>query len=446
MIAEVILPQKVHELKRKGDNGMANVLLISTFEGGYQPLTLATATTPLLEAGMSVSVLDTYVDGIREDLLATPDLVAISIPLFDSLHPGLEIAKRVREVNPKAHITFFGQYATINSARLIGTYGDSCVSGEWEEALSGLARQLSGEKESAAPGLVSVNDLKPGHAVHPYRPRKHFRVPARHLLPPLHKYPQPQVERLTGSKQIVGSTEITRGCHHTCLYCAVFAAYDGKVLLIPEEIVVEDVRQCVEGGMTHLTFIDADFFNAKYHGIKVLRKLHQEFPDLTYDFTTRVDHLLENQETIREMSDLGVRFITSALEFPSEEVLNVLVKEISLDEVRQAIRFLRTTNIKLNPTFILFNPWIRLEDLVAFHTFVDENDLDTIIDPIQYETRLHLYKGSPLLQIPSVQQLDLTEQEFHMDWKHPDTRVDALYEQTVTPPQPGVFKRCCLKC
>src|SRR2546430_2076914 len=101
---------------------MTKTLLISTFEGGFQPMTTASAATHFLDAGMDVTVLDTYVDGVREELFIDPDLVAISIPLFDALHPGIEVAQRVRKLNPRAHVTFFGPYATINAYRLTGKY------------------------------------------------------------------------------------------------------------------------------------------------------------------------------------------------------------------------------------------------------------------------------------------------------------------------------------
>lgn len=423
-----------------------NILLISTFEGGFQPNTVATAATPLIKDGFHVSVLDTYVEGIQEDCFSSADLVAISIPLFDAVHSGVEVAKLVRKINPNAHITFFGQHATIHANRLAGKYSDSCICGEWEKPLVCLARHLSGDAQSEIPGVLFAEQAKKGEYVHPFMSRDHFDVPSRHLLPPLYKYPQKQIDKILGSPQIVGSTEIARGCHHKCLYCSVYAAYGGKVILISEEIVLKDVQQLVEGGMTHLTFIDADFFNAKYHGIKILRKLHSEFPHLTYDFTTRVDHILENKETLREMKELGVKFITSALEFPSDEVLDAVAKETSVSDIEEAISYLREIGIKLNPTFIMFNPWTKLEDLSAFRAFVAENQLEDIIDPIQYETRLYLYKGSPLLSRSSIQTLELIEYEFHYEWKHPDPQMDELYYKILSPQEEGVFKRCCLKC
>jgi radical SAM superfamily enzyme YgiQ (UPF0313 family) len=443
---------------------MPDVLLVSTFEGGFQPLSVASATRHLLDASIDVGVLDTYVDGVDDRRLGEASLVAVAIPLFDSIRPGIEIARRVRSANPKAHVTFFGQYATISPKLLAGKYCDSTIVGEWDGPLTALASRTVGNELRAdttldVPGLFYPR-AAPAAVPAPYFPLKksaadasrtegngsYFRVPARHLLPGLDKYPQPQVDKLCGEPKVVGGTEITRGCHHACSYCSVVAAYGRRVLVVPEDVVVEDVRNLVRAGMTHLTFQDAEFINAKHHGIRILRRLHAEFPDLTYDLTTRMDHVLENQDVIREMAELGVKFITSALEFPSQRMLDAIEKDLTVEQISEGIQFLRTTSIKLNPTFIMFNPWSGLEDMIGFRQFVEDNELDTVIDPIQYETRLNIYKGSPLLQSEFIRSLELTEQEFHHDWKHPDPRVDELYAQSVTPPQEGIFKRCCLKC
>jgi radical SAM superfamily enzyme YgiQ (UPF0313 family) len=226
----------------------------------------------------------------------------------------------------------------------------------------------------------------------------------------------------------------------------VFATYGAKVLMVPEEIVVADVRQLMDDGMTHLTFVDAEFFNSRHAGMRMLRRLHAEFPDLTYDLTTRVDHLRDNPEYVDEMAGLGVRVVTSALEYPAQQVLDALDKEITVADMEGVIAQMRDSGVALNPTFIMFNPWVGFDELLRFRDFVDSNGLGETIDPIQYETRLYLYKGSPLMELPAIRGLKLTEHEFHYDWEHDDPMVDELYEQVSTPPEPGVFKRCCLKC
>jgi radical SAM superfamily enzyme YgiQ (UPF0313 family) len=427
---------------------MPNFLVVSSFEGGYQPVTALSAYTALRNAGHdNTRFHDAYVDGLPDDLFDDADVVAISVPLFDALQAGLQLSEMVKAKKPDAKIVFFGQYATLNAARLPGKYGDFAVVGEWEQPLVNLAHHFATGEVLDKIGLVNARDAAAGMIPHPYITRNKITVADRSVAPPLFKYPQPHVEKLLGvTGVVVGGVESTRGCHHKCTYCSVYAAYDGKVIPIGDEIVFEEVRNLVKQGMTHLTFTDAEFFNAKNQGLRILRVLHAEFPELTYDFTTRVDHILEHEEALREMKDLGVRFITSALEFPSQMVLDVVSKDISLADIELAIKKLRNIGIRLSPTFIMFNPWIGKDDIAIFKDFIKRNELDDVVDPIQYETRLHLYKGSPLLSRASTAGLELTEFEFHFDWKHPDAEVDAMYFSSVSPAEPGVFKRCCLKC
>jgi radical SAM superfamily enzyme YgiQ (UPF0313 family) len=425
-----------------------SVAVLSLFEGGYQPLTALTAFTALRNAGEQAEFCDLYVSGIESiDEFADRNIIAISVPLFDSLQAAASAVQRLRAQNAESKIIFFGQYATINASRLVGRYCDYAIAGEWEQAIVGLVRKLSGKSDGKPAGVMDIEAVRNGGAVLPQRPRDQFVVPDRSVAPSLEKYPQPQLDKLLGEKKKVGGVETTRGCHHRCTYCSVYAAYDGKVLLSRDDLIVSDVANLVDLGMEHLSFVDADFFNARKYALRVLRRLHSEFPNLTYDFTTRVDHLLENRDSMEEMAQMNVKVVTSALEFPSQIVLDQLDKEIRVETIAEAVALLAESGIRLNPTFIMFNPWTNLDDIVRFYDFIEANRLIDIIDPIQFETRLHLYKGSPLLSNRSIQRLRLTEQEFHFEWEHPDPRVDQLFRMSVSPPEPnGSFKRCCLKC
>ena len=429
----------------------AKVALISTFEGGFQPVSLATSAGILKENHIDFTVLDTYVDGFDPDKFHTQEFVGISVPLFDSLMSGISAARKIRAVNKKAHICFFGQYAMLNMKRLVPDEADSCIYGEWEEQLPALINFLGDSgingSDPLPDNLKSVyicGRSAPAKGYFPVR-RKNIRI-LRDNLPPLHKYPQQQIDKLVGRKTVSGATEIVRGCHHKCLYCSVYAAYDGRSIPFKSDHVFEDVKNLVNFGMNHLTFLDADFFSLGKYGGSILKNLNKLYPDLTFDFTTRVDHILENAEFFKELANCNLSFVTTALEFPGEQVLNAVGKNISIDQIETAIRLLRSLNIEINPTFIMFNPWMKMSDVIHFKKFVDRNNLEKTIDPIQYETRLHLYKSSPLLKSPALKGIELEEKEFHYEWKHPDPAVDELYKKSVKPVKEGEFKRCCLKC
>ncbi|MGV2929410.1 radical SAM protein, partial [Macrococcus capreoli] len=70
---------------------MSDILLISNFEGGFQPLTIASAGAYLQKRGFQYTVLDTYVEGINVEKIKNKKLIAISIPLFDSVNAAVEM-------------------------------------------------------------------------------------------------------------------------------------------------------------------------------------------------------------------------------------------------------------------------------------------------------------------------------------------------------------------
>jgi radical SAM superfamily enzyme YgiQ (UPF0313 family) len=422
------------------------VVLASGYEGGFQPISLGTAASWLSRSGIAPVCVDTFIDGIDEAKFANADLVAISVQMFQSIAPAIEIAEVARRVSPSARIVMFGAHANIHAERLLGTHCAEIVRGDWEPALVAAARQTAGEDITLPPELcskvnagapISVNIQRNGHM-----------APARNVLPGLNKYQYAEFEKfLDGGKQpIVGNIETARGCHHSCSYCSVFAATGTKVNFIPIDVVMQDIQQVVEMGATHICFIDAEFINSKRHGVEVVRRMKAEFPSLTFDITTRADHILESKSTIAELKDLGCQFITTALEFPTQRVLDAVNKDLTLDHVEGAIKYCADIGAKMNATFILFNPWVSLEDLLGFDNWLDKTGLGETIDPVQFTTRLYIYKGSYLLNNREVRKLELVEHDFHYEWKHSDPRVDELFADMTRSDDPAAFKRCCIKC
>ncbi len=420
-------------------------VVVSIFEGGYQPVNALTAVAALRDAGHSVDFIDGYVDGYDTDRLAKYSIIILPVPLFDSLNSAIQLIKLLREAGCKAEIVLFGQYATINAKTLSGVYADHVVEGEWEVPLISLLNQKNGGSDTIV-NIYSNGSSAPENTLPAKKLRGTMAKPDRSAAPALTKYPQPHLTKLMGEEKIVGGIEMTRGCHHKCTYCSVFSAYDGKVFLGDMDQIINDVDILVDLKMEHLTFIDAEFFNATRRSFEILSKIHERHPTLTYDFTTRVDHILENRDNLSILYDQGVRVITSALEFPKNEVLRQICKEVDVDDLKESVRLVQNSGIVLNPTFIMYNPWVGLEDFPRFNDFIVETDMEDLIDPIQYETRLHLYKGSPLLHNDTIKSLHLEEREFHYDWHHKDPRVDELFLASVTPAEEGQFKRCCLKC
>ena len=415
-----------------------NIVLISPYEVDFQPLGLASPLAHLNNSGrqFATRVFDLSVQALDDDVALAADVVMISVPVFGAIEEAVNTARRLRSLGLGSPIVFYNQYVTLHPESYF--VDDSCyvVMGEFAEVLTQIACALDSGEDILS--VEFVWDGKGERAAKNFRPGE-FLPPARSALPPLEFYTK------TKKGEVVGNVETARGCAHKCNYCSVYAAYDKHVVRIPHDVVHDDIDQCIRAGAGHITFIDADWFSTGKHGLLLLREMNRRHPWLPFDITARVDDLSKREEVIAEMKELGCTEVTTALEFPKPSVLEMLSKNVTMQQTVRAIELLRKHEIAIRPTFINYSPFIGKEDLSLFEEFVKEQQLEEYLDPLQRETRLLLYKGSPLLEEAEVQGLQLMEHEFHYDWAHQDESVDAHFNSIVTPDADGKRKKCCIK-
>src|SRR5213083_1770234 len=88
------------------------ILLISCYELGHQPLGLAWPKAFLERAGYAPDTLDLSVEPFDEDKIGRAEVVAISVPMHTALRlGGGEAADRIRRLNSRCRIVFYGLYA-----------------------------------------------------------------------------------------------------------------------------------------------------------------------------------------------------------------------------------------------------------------------------------------------------------------------------------------------
>jgi radical SAM superfamily enzyme YgiQ (UPF0313 family) len=195
--------------------------------------------------------------------------------------------------------------------------------------------------------------------------------------------------------------------------------------------VLADIRQQVEAGAQHITFGDPDFLNGPGHAIPIVQTLHSEFPNLTYDVTIKVEHLLKHDHLLPILRDTGCLFITSAVEAVSDHILKIMDKGHTRADFIQATTRLRELDLVLNPTFVAFTPWTTPGDYLEMLSIIDELGLIENAAPIQYAIRLLIPSGSRLLELPDVQKLvgAFDHSALYYPWQHPNPAMDELYKR-----------------
>lgn len=417
-----------------------DILLVACYELGHQPLAVAWPAAFLERAGYRPATLDLSVERWEPERVRRARLVAISVPMHTALRLGVEVAARVRALNPGAHLCFFGLYAALNAEYLLAHgAADTVLAGECEERLVELAAALergpvpdrASTAPDAAPGVTPAGEPDRSGAERPRRPpatvlgRLRFPVPSRAGLPPLRKYAH--LER-DGRRHPAGYVEASRGCKHRCTHCPIPPVYDGRFFVVPPEVVLADIRQQVDAGARHITFGDPDFLNGPRHALGVARAIHAEFPGVTFDITTKVQHLVRHRALLPELAALGCLFIVSAVESLNDTVLAHLAKGHSRRDAFTALEAVRAAGIALRPTWVPFTPWAGLDDYREMLDFVEEEGLIDHVDPVQYSLRLLVPPDSLLAGSPAMRPYlgPLVERDFSYVWTHPDPRMDRL--------------------
>jgi radical SAM superfamily enzyme YgiQ (UPF0313 family) len=405
-------------------------LLVSTYEMGRQPFGVASAAAWLRAAGWEVETVDAAKEKLRLDRLIGPELIAFHLPMHTATRLAGPWIAAARRVSPSARIGAFGLYAPLNDEWLRGLGADAIFGGEFEEDLIVWASATT-KMEPQRPQRPQNKNLSAFSAVSAVSsgrdlPKIHFLVPDRSGLPPLSKYAALLMP--DGERRIAGYTEASRGCRHLCRHCPVVPIYNGQFRVVQPEVVLGDVAAQVAAGAQHITFGDPDFFNGPSHAMRIVSALHEAHPQLTYDVTIKVEHLLEHRALVPRLAETGCAFVISAVESIDDDVLTIFDKGHTRADFVEAVEICRAAGVTLTPTFVAFHPWLTLASYCDLLDTIETLDLVDHVAPIQLAIRLLVPKASRLLEVDAMQpHLGAFDAEtLTYRWAHPDPRVDEL--------------------
>ena len=388
-----------------------HVLLISTYELGRQPVHVASPAAAIAAAGHEVRAIDLAVQQWDADLIAWADAVAISTPMHTATRIAVGAADRVRRQSPEVPIAAYGLYAAMS--------GDDGSAGAFDRA-------IVGEYESALVDWLAGASLQSPVSVH--LDRGGFGVPNRSVLPPLAAYAQLAVG---GESRLVGAVEASHGCASMCRHCPIPAVYDGAFRIVDVATVLSDIDSLVAAGARHITFGDPDFLNGPAHSLRVVRGLHEAHPEVTFDCTVKVEHILRHRDVWPEFATAGCLFVVSAFESTNDNVSRLLDKGHTVDDAALAVAVLRDAGIDVRPSWLPFTPWATRSDIDAMFRFIAVHGLFESTDPVQMGIRLLIPRGSLILDIAGIDRYlgPYDPEALSYEWSADDPAMDHLAAQ-----------------
>ena len=156
---------------------MKEVLLVSTYESGFQSLGTTVAAAHLKQAGIPCRLLDlSLVSAPSPAELQSYGMVGFHVPMYHALPQSFNLARLIRTLEPRPRIFFFGLYASLFKDEILAKYGDHVFKTNWEDELLDVVLAQDGGRPPVQIGNAAPAD--PALPAYSYQ-RQHRFLPPR---------------------------------------------------------------------------------------------------------------------------------------------------------------------------------------------------------------------------------------------------------------------------
>src|SRR5690349_985370 len=353
----------------------------------------------LRQYGYSVQVVD--IEQAPEDILKlaleiNPVLIGFSLIFQFFIDRYAVLAQAMRALGIDCHFTMGGHFPSLSYKETLKLVPDldSVVRFEGETTLVELVDAIStGADWRSVDGIAYCDN---GEVI---------ATPARALVEDLDQLPfpernyEPQVMLGRGIMPIIAS----RGCARTCSFCSIHTFYraaPGRIVRTrkPAEVVREMELLHEERGTTIFLFQDDDF---PLFG-NVWRRWANEFVDelhrsglsrkVIWKMNCRADAV--DRDLFIRMRDAGLYLVYMGLESGSEQGLETLHKQITVEQNLRAVEILKSMGLMFEYGFMLLDPSSTFESIREHIQFLRTILADGCL-PVTF-CRMLPYDGTPI--------------------------------------------------
>ena len=290
-----------------------------------------------------------------------PDFVGISV-MTPMLVSGLNVAKIVKSYNSDIPIVFGGVHPTISPEETI-EYDDVdiVVRGEGEKTFLDLIKNYNDKRNIKGITYKSRNKIINNPSRPLIKDLDELPIPARHLLFDYKKYPP----------ETFGNIFASRGCPYNCIFCASNKIWKRTVRYRSPENVIKEIKHIKNNFNTRLfRFEDDSFTLNKKWVFSLCNLIINEKLNIKWTAETRAD--VVDDELIKKMKEAGCKMIDIGVESGSDTSLKKIKKGVTLDQIRNAFKIIKSNNILTNAFFIVGFPWESEKEINMTVSFMKE--------------------------------------------------------------------------
>jgi anaerobic magnesium-protoporphyrin IX monomethyl ester cyclase len=323
-------------------------------EAPAPPLGVTYVAAAFEQAGAEVRIFDYIVSGYTPEKMKAqldefqPDVVG-STSVTLNFRGAAEIVSTAKRHRPSLVTMMGGPHVSFTAARtLVGYPGiDLIVRGEGERTIAELmAEKMDPSSWEKIRGLA----FRRNGGIVMTEPQPFIEdldalpLPARHLLP-LSRY-----QALGYSISIITS----RGCPYSCIFCLGRRMVGNRVRLRSASRVVDEIEQILAYGIDRINVADDLFVSHSGRVREVCDEILRRGLRFSWSAFARVNTV--DRETLKLMREAGCDSVSFGVETGNSDLLKLIRKGITREQVREAVSLCRETGIIAHTSFIVGLP------------------------------------------------------------------------------------------
>lgn len=375
----------------------------------YPPFGILYVANALEKAGYKITVFHEV--GNKRNIQRLLEIIAKINPLFigfstmtgSQLIPAVKASELIKQVASNLPIVWGGIHPTILPGQCLSeVFVDMVVIGEGEETAVELADALRNKRN---PEQIKGLGYKEGGNIRINEPRDFIDLdyysPSWHLVN-LERY----FKKKWGLKRVLPIL-ISRGCPHRCNFCYNLIV-NRKIWRAPslgksiQEIEKLKRDYVIDG----LIFYDDSFFTNPDRALEIIKQI-----DLPWFSEMRADYV--DEFSIEEIVRYNCQTLYVGAESGSQRVLDIIQKDIKIEDIIRCVRLCKKYNLELNLSFMTGIPRESIDDTEKTMDFIDY--LSKVYPKVNIEFKIYTpYPGTPLWE--RALEYGLREPRRTIDW------------------------------
>lgn len=334
------------------------------------PLSVLLIAAPLVKQGYSIEVIDQRTEPnwrkkLLNELKKSPLLVGISVLTGQQILYGLEVSQLVKQKS-NALVVWGGVHPSLLPKQtLANRFVDLVAIGEGEETLLELVKRL--DKKQNYQDILGIG-YKKDKKIHINTERDFINLDKQPTIPyhliDLKKYIQLQ-SFTTGKPSRNLAVYTSRGCPHQCAFCYNKEFNQRKWRGQSAERVVEEIIKLVRNyQITSFNIQDDEFFTDLERVRKICRMLLSKNIKAEFISSCRIDYICRmDEDFLRLVSQAGFKILELGVESGSPKILQMIKKDIEVNQVSEAVKRIKKFNIEGKYCFMVGFPKEKIGDI-----------------------------------------------------------------------------------